>query len=94
LLAALFLLWQTGGLLHALDHLAEAGRSKAPLLPQHAACLQCLVHAGSEGALAAQPPVLRVPPRSSLPAPALRPGVVSVSFELPYQVRAPPPALA
>jgi hypothetical protein len=90
LLAALFLVWQTGGALHALSHLSDDAGPDAPALPQHAACAQCLLHAGSDGVLAPSvtAPVLP-PPAAAAPA-GIRPAPISACIDLPYQARAPP----
>ncbi|MFZ5492961.1 MAG: hypothetical protein ACOY6E_10765 [Pseudomonadota bacterium] len=90
LLAALFLAWQTGGLLHAVGHLSDDAGPDAPALPQHAACAQCLLHAGSDGVLAPSvtAPVLP-PPVAAVPS-GIRPAPTPARIDLPYQARAPP----
>lgn len=90
LLAVLLVVFQTGAMLHALDHVSDAGRSDSPALPHHAACVLCVAYAGSDGALASAPLsmvfllVLALGPR------AHRARIVQPFLVLPYQIRAPP----
>lgn len=92
LLAALFLVWQTGGVLHALGHLSDDGGRDAPALPQHAACAQCLLHAGSDGVLAPFVTAPILPPPAAVAPSGIQPEPIPAAFDLPYQARAPPMA--
>jgi hypothetical protein len=92
LLAALFLAWQTGGAVHALGHLSDDGRSDGPALPQHAACAQCLLHAGSDGVLAPSVTAPILPPPAAAAPSGIRPAPIPACIDLPYQARAPPVA--
>ncbi len=90
LLATLLVVLQMGAVLHALSHLADAGRPDSPTLPQHAVCAVCVAYAGTDGALATATPSLSFDvARASAPV-STRPFAALPPLALPYQVRAPP----
>lgn len=93
-LALLLLVLQYGLLLHGLDHLRLDERPDAPAIPAHVSCPVCVAQASGTGVLPASvqalPYVPTVAPPPATPAPrAPVPGTPA-----PYQVRAPPPAVA
>lgn len=90
LLAVLLVVLQAGAMLHALDHVSDAGRSDSPALPQHAACVLCVAYAGSDGALATAPLAVVFLAVFALAPAARRPNIARSTLALPYQVRAPP----
>lgn len=93
LLLALLLGWQAAAMRHALAHLVDAD-SDDPALPPHAVCVLCVAYAGADGALAASAPVVCVVRDADVVA-GMQPVAIDIpALLLPYQVRAPPPALA
>ncbi|WP_440940564.1 hypothetical protein [Immundisolibacter sp.] len=93
LILALLLGGQTAAMRHALGHLVDACPNR-PALPTHTVCVLCVGYAVADCALAASPPVAWVATEAdAINMPRSVPTDVPVPL-LPYQVRAPPPALA
>jgi hypothetical protein len=93
-LAVLLLVLQYGLLLHGLDHLGSDTHPDAPALPQHASCPVCVAHASGVGVLPASVQALPYVPTLAPPPATPAPRAPVPGTPAPYQVRAPPPALA
>ncbi|MDD3649927.1 hypothetical protein [Immundisolibacter sp.] len=93
LLLALLLGWQATAMRHALAHLFDAS-TDGPALPTHAVCVMCVAFAGADGAVAPSAPVVCVAIDADVVA-GVQPIAIDVPVSsLPYQVRAPPLAVA
>ena len=92
-LLTLLLGWQAAAMRHALAHLGDADPD-GPALPAHAVCVLCVAYAGADGALAASPLVVGVVVTADAVVVALPLPIDLPAPSLPYQVRAPPVALA
>ena len=92
-LLTLLLGWQAAAIRHALAHLGDADPD-GPALPAHAVCVLCVAYAGADSALATAPLVVGVVMNVDAVAIALPLPTELPAPSLPYQVRAPPPALA
>jgi hypothetical protein len=92
-LLTLLLGWQAAALRHALAHLGDADPD-GPALPAHAVCVLCVAYAGADGALAVTPLMVGVVMDAAAIAIARLLPIDLPAPSLPYQVRAPPLALA
>ncbi len=85
--------WQAAAMRHALAHVLYADGDE-PALPPHSPCVLCVAYAGADGALPSPAPTVCLA-AGGVGTPALLARVaVAARIFLPYQVRAPPSAVA